>query len=122
MKNAINWFEIPSDNLDRALPFYERTLGVTLTRTEFGGVPHAMFPADEGGVAGAVVGQASVKAGPTGVVIYLDAPDGVEACLARALAAGGTQVVPKTAIGEHGFIAVVKDLDGNVVGLHALKG
>jgi predicted enzyme related to lactoylglutathione lyase len=29
-------------------------------------------------------------------------------------------VKPRTAIGEHGFIAIVKDTEGNGVGLHSM--
>ncbi len=124
MKNAINWFEIPSHNLDKAARFYEQALGLTLKRTDFGGVPHAVFPAEvrgsDCGVIGAVVERSPMQPGAGGVVIYLDCPDGVPACLERAKQAGATELQPTTAIGEHGWIAVIKDLDGNVVGLHAM--
>jgi predicted enzyme related to lactoylglutathione lyase len=41
VKNSINWFEIPTRNMDTAVAFYEKTLGVTLRREVFGGDPHA---------------------------------------------------------------------------------
>ncbi len=122
MKNSINWFEIPTRNMDRAVAFYEATLGNKLDREVFGGEPHAMFPVDRAGkdgVTGALVATQRLTPG-AGVVIYLHAPDGVKACLARAVAAGATEVMPHTAIGEHGFCAVVADPDGNHVGLHAM--
>jgi predicted enzyme related to lactoylglutathione lyase len=121
-KNSINWFEIPAGDMDKAVAFYEKTLGVTLDRMVFGEEPHAMFPVEKDGqgVTGALVGRKGAKAGPGGVVIYLDAPDGVTACLARAKAAGGKEVLPHTAIGEHGFCAVIADLEGNHVGLHSM--
>ena len=31
MKNAINWFEIPVSNYERAKKFYSEILGVTIT-------------------------------------------------------------------------------------------
>lgn len=124
MKNAIHWFEIPSKNLDRAVPFYERVLGVTLQRETFGGIPHAVFPVedmkDADAVSGALVASPHLTPGATGPLLYLAAPDGVEACLARARAAGATVKAPATAIGPHGWIGVLEDLDGNVVGLHAM--
>jgi len=122
MTNSINWFEIPTRNLDKAVPFYEQTLGVKLQREVFGDLPHAVFPSGktEVSVTGAIVANPHMSPG-AGVVIYLDAPDGVQACLARAKAAGAKEIVPHMAIGEHGFIAVVADLDGNHVGLHSQK-
>lgn len=121
MPNAIHWFEIPSHDLDKAVPFYEQTLGVTLQREVFGDVPHAVFPMEtKETVTGAIVARAETKPGAAGVLIYLAAPGGVEACLARAAKAGARVVVPNTAIGPHGWIGVIQDLDGNLVGLHAL--
>jgi predicted enzyme related to lactoylglutathione lyase len=34
------------------------------------------------------------------------------------LEAGAQLVLPKTSIGEQGFIALIKDSEGNLVGLH----
>jgi predicted enzyme related to lactoylglutathione lyase len=121
MKNAINWFEIPSRDLDRSVPFYEKTLGVTLKREIFGGLPHAVFPIEspDSGVAGALVTGPHLAPG-AGVVIYLEAPDGVTACLARAKAAGASVVMPHTSIGENGWIAIIRDQEGNQIGLHSM--
>lgn len=123
MKNSINWFEIPTRDMDKAVTFYEKTLGVTLQREVFGGEPHAMFPVekDPTSVTGSLVTDKRLSPGATGVLIYLNAPDGVNACLARARAAGAKELAPRTPIGEHGFIAVIADLDGNQVGLHSMK-
>jgi predicted enzyme related to lactoylglutathione lyase len=122
MKNSINWFEIPARDLDKAVAFYEKTLGVKLQREVFGGEPHALFPIDKEakGVTGALVSATRLQPGAGGVLIYLDASDGVNACLARAKSAGAKEVAPHTPIGEHGFIAVVTDPEGNQVGLHSL--
>ena len=123
--NAINWFELPTRDLERAVGFYERVLDVRLRREGFGGQPHAVFPSKcpAGGtsVAGALVAEAPhLTPGAAGTVVYLDCKDGVQATLARATAAGATVVAPHLAIGDNGFIAVVDDLDGNRVGLHAM--
>ena len=37
----------------------------------------------------------------------------------RVVKGGGAVVLPKTDIGVHGFIATVRDTEGNVVGLHS---
>ncbi len=123
--NAINWFEIPTRDMDRAVAFYERTLALTLKREIFGGMPHAVFPSQcpEGGtsVAGAIVADGPhLTPGTAGTVVYLACGDGVAAALARATAAGAKVVLPHMGIGENGFIAIVDDLDGNRVGLHAM--
>jgi len=51
-------------------------------------------------------------------VLYLHATDGVARCLSRAVEAGAKVVQPRTEIGPHGAIALIEDLDGNVIGLH----
>jgi hypothetical protein len=116
MSNAIHWFEIPVRDLDKAAAFYAATLGMTLKRETFFGVPHAIFMAE--GVAGALILDPARPPSATGSVVYLAAGDGVSACLARAIEAGGRVVQPLTAIGPFGTIALIADLDGNVVGLH----
>jgi predicted enzyme related to lactoylglutathione lyase len=123
--NAINWFEIPTRDMDSAVRFYETTLGRTLRREVFGGQPHAVFPskcpAGSSSVAGAIVATAPhLTPGAAGTVVYLDCPDGVTAALARATAAGAKVVLPHLAIGDNGFIAIVDDPEGNRVGLHAM--
>ena len=120
MKNAVNWFEIPTADLDRASAFYEAVLGVGLRREIFFGIPHAIFPYQQpGGVGGALIRDDARPAGPGGSVVYVDATAKLDACLSRVPAAGGTVVVPKTPIGPAGFFALVRDSEGNTVGLHS---
>jgi predicted enzyme related to lactoylglutathione lyase len=112
--NTINWFEIPTNDLDRAAKFYEATLGAQLKREKFMDVPHAIFGAS--GVTGALIQDPKRKPG-AGSIVYLDAPD-LAAALARVEKAGGRVLLPKTDIGEPGFIALIADTEGNEVGLH----
>lgn len=120
MTHAINWFEIPTTDLDRATRFYEALLGVALKREHFAGSDMAMaiFPGEEESVRGALIATSRRKPVADGALVYLHAPD-LDACLARLEKAGGSVVSPKLDIGEPGFIALVKDSEGNVVGLHA---
>ena len=53
MANALDWFEIPTADLERAIRFYESVLAVSLKREVFGGVPMAMFPNDDKSAGGA---------------------------------------------------------------------
>jgi len=41
--------------------------------------------------------------------------------LGKVAVAGGIVLKPKFGIGEHGFIAYLKDTEGNKVALHSLK-
>jgi uncharacterized protein len=119
MKNAINWFEIPTRDLDKAVRFYEAVLGTAIKRENFGGVPHGVLAADQDAVTGALVADPKRQPGTTGALIYLDCRDGVPAVVERARKEGAQVVLPVTSIGPFGWIAVIRDLDGNEVGLHA---
>ena len=73
MQNAISWFEIPVNNMDRAQAFYETVLGRKLRRENFGGQTLAVFPYDDPATGGALQAgaNASARAG-SGIRIYLD--------------------------------------------------
>jgi predicted enzyme related to lactoylglutathione lyase len=126
MKNAINWFEIPSTQLDQAQAFYEAVLACKMRREPMGPSEGAVFPY-EGACVSAGVGGA-IMAGPTaqapgtgGTLVYLDASPSLDAALARVTAAGGGIALPRQALPPGlGFFAHITDLDGNRVGLHAL--
>jgi uncharacterized protein len=118
MRNAINWFEIPATDFDRALEFYRTALGRDIRKGEFMGVPHGLFPADEGGVGGAIIAPADAAPAANGTLIYLDAAPSLGAVVARVEAAGGQVLLPETSIGEQGAIAIVLDTEGNRIGLH----
>jgi predicted enzyme related to lactoylglutathione lyase len=118
MQNAITWFELPTADLDRATTFYQKVLGSTLRRDTFAGVPHAFFPSDREGVGGALIHDAKRKPAQTGTVVYLSAPN-LEKSIESVKGAGGEVLLGKTDIGDPGFIAMIRDTEGNVVGLHS---
>lgn len=55
MHNALNWFEIPVQDLDRAQAFYEALLGAPLRREAMGPQTLAVLPYAEGTVGGALL-------------------------------------------------------------------
>ena len=120
-KNIVNWFEIPVTDIKSSTALYEAMLDTKLAQSDFGGVPHAVLSnGDHSCVSGALVSDP--KRPPrrgSGTVIYLAARDGVARCLSRAVEAGAKVVQPLTEIGPHGTMALIEDLDGNVIGLHA---
>ena len=122
MRNAINWFELPAQDLGRAQKFYETLLGTKLRAETFSGMEMALFPYQEGqGVGGALVKDARFRPSPDGAVVYLDTGAGLDGCLARVEKAGGKVVMPRTDIGDPGYIAMIVDTEGNRVGLHQAR-
>jgi predicted enzyme related to lactoylglutathione lyase len=119
-KHAIHWFEIFVSDIERAVRFYQTVLDIELRRTVEGDRPMALFGwAVESGVGGALVRQPGRAPTENGVIVYLDADGKLDASLARVERAGGQVVMPKTDIGPPGFIALVRDTEGNLVGLHS---
>ena len=119
LQGALNWFEIPVRDIDAASRFYGAMLGAPLRRERFFDVETAVFSYDHESVGGALVQDTRRQPGATGTVVYLPARDGVAACLDRARAAGAEVLMPVTPIGDMGSIGLVRDPDGNHVGLHA---
>ena len=123
MKNALSWFEIPVANLDRATAFYEQALGQGLRREIFGGTPLAVFPFEAGpaehNVGGALMFTPDRKPSDQGSIVYLDVTGKLDEVLARVPSAGGHVLMPRTHIGAPGYIAQIRDPEGNIVGLHS---
>ncbi len=118
LKNAVNWFAIAVTDLERSATLYGAMLDRTLKREEVLGIPHAIIPTEAPAVGGTLVHDPRRQPGGNATLVYLNAPDGVARCLARAVEAGATVMVPLTRT-PFGEIAVIADFDGNHVGLHA---
>ncbi len=122
MSHAINWFEIPVVQLDRAMSFYFKVTGRKLQRMDFGvpGQEEAVFEtADQSERTGSLVQSAHARPSQDGAVLYLDVHDDLDPCLQRVAAAGGSVVLGKTALPPGmGHFAQIIDSEGNRVGLH----
>ncbi len=86
----------------------------------FPGMAMWAFPSafDRYGALGALVKMPGCPSGGSTLVYFACDDCAVEA--ARAAAHGGQVVKPKMPIGEHGFIALVQDTEGNTIGLHSM--
>ena len=121
MKDAISWFEIPATNYERAKTFYATVLGSEITDMPMEGVKYGVFAhdADNNRVGGGIIESEGVIPSAEGVTVYLNAGDDLSIPLARVESAGGKVVLPKTDIGENGFMAQLIDTEGNKVALHS---
>jgi uncharacterized protein len=122
LHHAVNWFEIPVRNLDRAQAFYETLLGSSLRREQMGEHTLAVFGYDEAGVGGCLLaGEGTPAPAADGTLVYLNAKPSLDAALERVQRAGGRITTPKVALpGGMGVFAHVADTEGNRIGLHAL--
>ena len=122
--NAIGWFDIYVDDMDRAVSFYQTVLNQQLDRLEdpTGETEMMSFPADMAvyGAAGALVKAPHARPGVGGTLIYFS----VEDCAteeSRVEAAGGKVVRPKFSIGEFGWVSLCADTEGNMFGLNSMQ-
>lgn len=125
MKNAINWFEIPVKNFEKSKSFYEALFEANLEVIEmkdFGSVM-AFLPCDQenGGVGGSIISGPGYEPSQSGALIYLNGGDDLSQPLARVEKAGGKVIVPKTSLGQHGYMAQFIDIEGNKVALHSMN-
>jgi predicted enzyme related to lactoylglutathione lyase len=119
MANAINWFEIPATDIERATRFYSTVLGIEFVPmpTSSGSELRA-FPAQE--ATGAIIAGEGSKPSMDGTVVYLNCENDLDGPLSRVEGAGGKILLPKTDIGQgFGFFAFIADTEGNKVGLHS---
>jgi uncharacterized protein len=120
-RNIVGWFEIYVQDLNRAKRFYETVFKVQLTKLP-AGVEMWAFPMkpDAPGCPGALVHMPGVESKMGGTIVYFHTDDcAVEA--ERAAQNGGKIFKPKFAIGEYGFISLVNDSEGNMIGIHSMK-
>jgi predicted enzyme related to lactoylglutathione lyase len=123
-RNAINWFEIPVTDMDRAQRFYETLLARSLRREQAGPQTLAIFPYEVGtGVGGMLKLDAAAAAPATGAtLVYLDASPSLDAVLSRAGELGARIVQPRTELPNgNGFTAHLLDTEGNRIGLHSTQ-
>lgn len=123
MNNAINWFEIPAQDIDRAKTFYETIFGFRMPDLDIGdGLKMALFPAESGTVGGALIqNQVFYKPSKTnGPLIYLNANPDLQQVLDKVEGAGGEVSIPKRIISdENGYMAIIIDTEGNRIALHS---
>jgi hypothetical protein len=87
-----------------------------------GGMKMAMFPMDQNsfGAAGALMQHESAVPSHAGTLVYFSTQS-IEDALRRINANGGKTLLPKTGIGQYGFIAHYEDTEGNRLALHSMK-
>jgi predicted enzyme related to lactoylglutathione lyase len=119
--NALNWFEIFTNDLAKAAEFYGTILNTKLEPASMEGCRMVIFPGDcEKGVGGALTQMDGYSPGAGGTIVYLNVEGDLDGVLARIPAAGGTVIKERTDISPHGFIGIFQDPEGNVVGLHSM--
>lgn len=123
-RNPVGWFEIYVQDMNRAKQFYERVLQIELMQLESPDPEIEMqaFPMDmdAGGASGALAKMDGCPSGGMGTLVYFSCEDCANEA-SRVETAGGKIVKPKMSIGQYGFMALVTDTEGNMIGLHSMQ-
>jgi predicted enzyme related to lactoylglutathione lyase len=123
--NALNWFEIPVTDFDRAKKFYETIFGYQMPESMMGPNRMGFFLYDfkAGKVGGAIIHNPEFYSpSDKGSLIYLNCQPDLQPILDKVENAGGSIVVKKTQINaDLGYTAIITDTEGNRVALHSMK-
>ncbi|HMS30119.1 MAG TPA: VOC family protein [Saprospiraceae bacterium] len=120
MINSINWFEIPVTDFERAKAFYSEILNTNIGEMPFPEGRYGILAYDQQGVGGGLVQGEGFVPSQTGTIVYLNGGEDLNVPLSKVEAAGGKVVMPKTSIGQNGFMAHFIDTEGNRVALHSM--
>jgi uncharacterized protein len=117
--NPIVWCEIYVQDMNRSKRFYEAVFQVKLEKLESPDLDIWAFPMTMGtvGASGALIKMDGVESGGSGTIPYFHC-DEIAVESERVVTAGGQIHKPKMSIGQYGFMALVVDTEGNMIGLH----
>ena len=121
-RNPVGWFEIYVQDMPRAKAFYESVFAVQLQKLESPEPEMWTFPMQENspGAMGALVKMEGCPSGGNSTLVYFSCADcAIEA--KRAAVSGGQVSRDKFSIGQYGFISLITDPDGNMIGLHSMQ-
>ncbi len=124
--NALNWFEIPVSDFDRAKKFYEALFSYQMPESVMGASRMGFFLYDfqNGKIGGAIVyNRDFYRPSDKGSLIYLNCQPDLQLVLDRVDSAGGKILNPKALISTEqnlGYWALIKDTEGNRVALHSM--
>jgi uncharacterized protein len=114
-------FEIHADDLDRASRFYAELFGWQITKWD-GPMEYRMIvtgPENTPGINGGLMKRMHPVSGNDGVIAYVCTVDvnDLDEHVARGVGLGAAVALPKMPVPGVGWLAYLKDTEGNVFGL-----
>ncbi|GAB3234105.1 VOC family protein [Algoriphagus aestuariicola] len=122
-KVTVGWFEIPVNDMDRAITFYENVFDCKLDKQVMGDFEMAWFPwGDDGkGAGGSLVYHKDFyeTSNFAGTLVYFSSED-CAVQLAKVETAGGKVQIDKKLIApDIGYMGVFLDSEGNRIAIHS---
>lgn len=122
--NALNWFEIPVANFERAKKFYSLIFDFEMPENQMGPnrLGFLLYDFKARGIGGAIVHGPGYVPTEEGSLVYLNGGADLAIPLGRVEQAGGKIILPKTLIAaDLGYFAIIRDSEGNRVALHSMQ-
>lgn len=125
--HAINWFEIPVNDFERAKKFYETIFGYEMPERQMdtARMGFLLYDFQNGGRGGAIVYDPEFyKPSPDGALIYLNCEPDLQDILDKVEPAGGKILRGKVIVSpdaQLGYWALMQDTEGNRVALHSMQ-
>jgi uncharacterized protein len=118
--NAINWFEIPALDLERAFTFYSTILNNNVRKGTFGQGELILFdvPFNTGeAVGGSIVVREGFIPTTDGPILFINAFGKLSEATSKVDSSGGKVLVDLIDLGKFGYASIIVDCEGNKIGL-----
>lgn len=120
MNSYISMFEIPANDISRAINFYEIILDLKIEKIEMPGMEMGILPYEDQIITGVIIKGEGYVPSSDGVTIYLNGGDDLQIILDKVEKNGGKLIMPKTPhADESGYFALFLDTEGNKLGLNS---
>lgn len=116
--NVIGWFDMPVNDLNRAVEFYTTVLDNKVHLEKAGEFEFAVFDHNEG-IGGCLVPTATQIPSENTILVYFNVDCRIRDAVLKAKQLGATILEDIHAIGPYGFRALIIDSEGNRVALHS---
>ncbi|MBN1949521.1 MAG: VOC family protein [Candidatus Cloacimonetes bacterium] len=108
-------FEINADDPGKIIDFYTSVFGWKIEKWEGGQEYWLIYPQGEEGIGGGIGRKDPAMTAES--VINTIGVESVDACIRKIYQAGGEVVRPKMAIPGIGWLAYIRDIEGNLFGI-----
>lgn len=120
MNSHIAIFEIPANDISRAISFYGTILDLKVEKIEMPGMEMGLLPYKDQMVTGVIIKGEGYEPSAKGVTIYLNGGNNLQVVLDKVEKNGGKIMMPKTPHADgNGYFALFLDSEGNRIGLHS---
>ena len=119
INHTIAWVDIPVLNLDRAIAFYSKILGVPVQKISENAFEFGLLPHEDENVSGCLCVIPDRKPSQEGLLVYLNVEGRLTEAVEAARAMGQKILAEKAQIGPYGHRAVILDTEGNAIALYS---